>query len=215
MATGGEIAEAVLGTVQDDSFDEDSVIKLLNDCMSLLSRRLILPSLDAEATVTTVTNAHSVALPATFQRNLYHCQDGNDWNAIEVCNSKDQLSRYYDPRLGKANTYVKGVAAVRPLLYYAPMPTVATTLTLRFQRLPSVITGSTEVDTILPQGFSDIFENYATWKLYSKIEQGMESAKVDTGYYMNLFLGMFDELKLSLTEGVSMPAPPIAQMERW
>ena len=84
MATGGEIAEAVLGTVQDDSFDEDSVIKLLNDCVSMLSRRLILPSLDAEATVVTVTNAHSVALPATFQRNLYHCQDVNDWNAIEA-----------------------------------------------------------------------------------------------------------------------------------
>lgn len=215
MATGGEIAETVLGTVQDDSYDEDSVIKLLNECVAMLSRRLILPSLDAEATVVTVTDAHSVALPATFQRNLYHCQDGNDWNAIEVCNSKDQLSRYYDPRLVKSNTYVKGVAAVRPLLYYAPRPIVATTLTLRFQRKPSIITDTTELDTILPDGFSDIFENYATWKLFEKIEQGIEGAKVDTGYHMNLFLGLFDELKSSLTEGVSMPAPPIARMERW
>ena len=215
MATGGEIAETVLDIVQDASFDEDAVIKQLNDCVAMLSRRLILPSLDAEATVVTVTNAHSVALPSTFQRNLYHCHDGSSSNTIEVCSSKTKLSMEYDHSMNKTGTYVNGVSAVRPLLYYTPRPTVATTLTLRFQRIPDVIIPASEIDTILPDGFSDIFENYAAWKIFSKIEQGIEGAKVDTGYYMNLFLGLFDELKTALTEGVSMPSPPIAKMERW
>lgn len=215
MANGGDVADYVLDVVQDDSFDEDSVLLLLNKCVKMISRKLVLPSLDTEGTVTAVSTGSSVAMPVNFQRNLYHCSDGTPRNVIEVCNSKDQLSRYYDHRLSDTGTQVKGVAAVRPLLYYAPRPAASTVLTLRYQRVPSTITTSTEIDTILPDGFSDLFEHYALWKLYEKIEQGQEGQKVDTNHYMSLFLGMFDELALSLKEGVSLPAPPVATMERW
>lgn len=216
MKLAGDAAESILDTVQDSAYDEDTVIGLFNQCAKGVSRRLVLPSLDTEGTVTTVTNGPSVALPANFQRNLYYCKDQSiSTHTIEICNSKDQLARYYDDKLIKTGTRVRGVAAVRPQLYYAPIPTVATTLTLRYQKLPDAINAATNLDAITPDGFSDLWENYALWKLYEKIEQGMEGQKVDTTYYMNLYLGLFDELSTSLKEGVSMPAPPVARMERW
>lgn len=216
MKLAGDVAESVLDTVQDSAYDEDAVIGLLNQCVRGLSRRLVLPSLEAEGTVTTVLNGPSVALPANFQRNLYYCKDQSaSIHPIEICSSKDQLARYYDDKLIKTGARVLGVAVARPLLYYAPIPTVATTLTLRYQKTPDAISISTDLDTITPEGFEEIWENYALWKLYSKIEQGIEGQKVDTTYYMNLYLGLFDELSNSLKEGVSMPAPPVARMERW
>lgn len=216
MKLAGDVAEVVLDTVQDDAYDEDTVIALLNQCVQGLSRRLVLPSLETEDTVTTVTDGPSVALPADFQRNLYFCHDqSSSLNTIEICNSKDQLSRYYDTRLTATGTVVRGVAVARPRLYYAPIPTVATVLTIRYQMVPGVITETTDLDTITPDGFGDLWENYALWKLYSKIEQGMEGQKVDTTHYMNIYLGLFDELSISLKEGVSLPPPPVARMERW
>lgn len=215
MATGEEVAEYVLDVVQNDSFDEDSVLLLLNKCIKMISKKLVLPSLDTDGTVTATSTGSFVALPENFQRNLYHCSDGTPRNVIEVCSSSDQLSRYYDHLLSDTGTFVNGVAAVRPLLYYAPRPVEDTVLTLRYQCVPGTITALSEIDTILPDGFSDLFEFYALWRLYEKVEQGLEGQKVDTNHYRNLFLGMFDELALSLKEGVSLPPPPIARMEQW
>lgn len=210
------LADRVLGVVKDSSFDETSVVELLNDCAGAVSRRFIIPSLDAASTVTALSTGSSIPLPANFQRNLYFCDDGTSFNDIQVCNSKDQLSRYYDPGLTKQATLIRGVAAVRPLLYYAPIPIADTVLTIRYQQKPSAITLSTELDDhILPYGFTDIWENYVLWKLFSKIEQGMEGQKVDTSYYMNLFVGYMDELSASFKEGVSMPTPTVAVPERW
>lgn len=213
MATGSEIAERVLGVVQDDSFTENTVISLINDCVKAISRKMILPALDTEGTVTTLTDAAVVPLPVNFQRNLYHAQNPAAYQSIKILNSRGaMLSEHM--RLDQPGTIVRSVAAVKPFLLYAPIPTVATIITLRYQRKPTVITERTEVD-LFPDGFEDVPFYYACWQLYSKIEQGIDGAKVDTNYYMALYLGMRDELELSLKEGVSLPPPPIARMERW
>lgn len=212
-----DIADTILDVVQEPDFDEDTVVGLLNECAMVISRRLVLPALDAENTVTAVNSASSVALPTDFQRNLYFCKDETSYNEILICNSKDQLARYFDPNLSNSATLIRGVAAVGRFLYYAPMPIDDTVLTLRYQKMPAAITLLTELDEyLLPYGFQDLWENYVKWKMYAQIEQGMEGRKVDTSYYMSLFIGILDELSLTLRkEGVSMPPPPVASMERW
>lgn len=217
MATGGEVAKTVLQIVRDDRNNEASVIRLLGQCMRELSRDVIFPSLDTEWQVTTVTTGPSVALPAEFQRNLYQCHDGSpSTGSIGVYNSKSQLAeRLHDPKLSKLGARVQGVAAVGSLLYYSPTPTVATQLTIRGQSVPPPITPTTNLDELLGVGFEGIWENYALWKLFSQIEQGIDGQKVDTMYYMNLYLGLKDELPGSIRQGVSMPPPPIATPERW
>ena len=211
MATGSEIAEQVLDIVQDPSFDEDTVIARLNECAGSISRRFVLPSLDTEASVVTVEGADSVSLPVTFQRNLYHCRDAAG-RSIDVANSKAQLFIDHEP--GKPGVKVRAVAAVGRLLVYVPTPVVAETLTINFQRRPTVITAGAQID-LLPDGFDDLFVNYALWKLYEKLEQGWEGAKVDTNHYMAIYFGLRDELAIALKEGVSLPPPPIARIERW
>jgi hypothetical protein len=213
MATGSEIAEQVLDIVQDPSFDEDFVITKLNECAGALSRRLVLPSLDTEADVVALASASSVSLPVTYQRNLYHCRNAAGY-PIQVYNSRAQLLVDHGEPWGRTGVNIRGVAPEGRSLVYAPTPTTDTTLTVRFQRKPTVITLSAQVD-LLPDGFDDIFVHYACWGCFAMIEQGMEGTKVDTNYYMALYSGLRDELWLSLNEGVSLPPPPIARMERW
>jgi hypothetical protein len=215
MATGSEISDIVLNIVQEPSVDEDAVLVKLNDCARWLSSRMILPSLDSSSIVKTVTTGNSVSLPVDFQRNLYSVDDGSAVNSISILNSRAQMIDYCDWNIAtKTGTKVRYVSAVRPNILYTPIPTVATDITLGYQRKPTVIKSGTTID-LLPDGFDDIFTNYACWKIFESIEQGMEGAKTDTNYYMALCMGLRDELELSLTEGVSLPAPPIARMERW
>jgi hypothetical protein len=213
MATGSELSDIVLNIIQEPSADEDQVIAVFNQCAKWLSRVLILPSLDTQSPVLTAVDSNAVPLPVDFQRNLYRATDHSIVNGISVLNSRQQLIDYCGDNMTKSGK-VQYIAAVRPYLYYTPIPIVATSLTLRYQRLPTVIRSNVEID-LLPDGFDDIFTNYACWKFYETIEQGLEGQKVDTQYYMALCLGLKDELELSLKEGVSLPPPPIAKAERW
>ena len=68
---------------------------------------------------------------------------------------------------------------------------------------------------VFKDGFDDLAINWVCWKLYARIEQGTEGNKTDTSYYSNLYLGMLEELRLSIPQGVSMPSPPVSIPERW
>jgi hypothetical protein len=214
MATGGELANRVLVVIDDDSYIEDDVLVLMNDCAKKISEKYILPSLDTEGTVTTVTNLWSVPAPTDFQRNLYNAFCGGKLSILE---SKHELLMFNDHDPTKTGTKIEAVAIIGDLLYYAPIVTSgAQTITLSYQKKPAKITGNAQVN-LLPGYLSEQDEmlmNYAKWQLYSQIEQGMEGAKHDTNYYAALFTGAFDELRFKFREGVSKPTPRYAQMNK-
>lgn len=213
MRTGSELAETILDIVQEPSLDEDAILVKLNEFAIDVAGRVLFPALEAEGTVNTVTTGASVSLPVNFHRNLFACNDPR--GSITVLNSKAQLMLRNGTDLSLKQTRTASVAAAKPLLWYAPIPIEATALTLFYHRKPDAVTASAGL-TFLPDDSYEVMAiNWVCWKLYEKIEQGMEGAKVDTGYYSALYLGMLEELRNALPQGVSMPPPPIATPERW
>lgn len=213
MLNASQIADKVLDIVQDPSFDISTVLAELNAFAAHITSRVLFPALEAEANVVTVTTAASVNLPDNFQRNLFHCRNATG-HPVTVLTSKEQLARRFGNDLAQTGTRTIGVAPAAPLLWYAPIPAVAETLTLSYHRKPDVITSASTL-SFLPDGFDDLAINWVCWKLYARIEQGTEGNKTDTSYYSNLYLGMLEELRISIPQGVSMPSPPVSIPERW
>lgn len=214
MATASALAKRVLRVIQDAKYSETVVLGFFNDCAKKISERYIIPNLDVEGTITTVTNLWSVPVPANFQRNLYFAL-GPDKQSIFVIDSKEKLMACFNGGdTTKTGIRAEGVAAVGGSIFYAPIPVEAQTITLSYQRKPTTIVAPDEID-LLPGYTSEQDEmmvNYACWKIFSEIEQGVEGAKVDTSYYSALFTGAFDELRLVFREGVSLPPRKVAQM---
>lgn len=213
MRTGSELAETILDTVQEPSIDEDAVLVKLNEFAIHVAGRVLFPALETEATVNTSTMAASVSLPVNFHRNLFHCQDA--LGVIDILNSKAQVLVRNGGDLSTKGSRALTVAAAKPLLWYAPIPSVATALTISYHRKPSPVTSGEGLTFLPDESFEELAINWVCSKLYSRIEQGMEGNKTDTTFYNNLYLGMLEELRQSLSEGVSMPRPPIAVPERW
>jgi len=211
MSTGSELADIVLDIIQDPSYTSDDAIALFNQCAVQMAGRVLFPSLEISDVVTAKVGEVSVSLPDDFQRNLFSCTDELSYGKIEILNSKALMERRGIPDTG---TNIKAVVAAKPLLLFAPSPLKDIDLTLGYHRKPDEINADDEV-TFLPDGFGDLLVNFACWKLYAKIEQGLEGAKTDTNYYRGLFNEQFEELRISLKEGVSMPAPPISKGERY
>jgi hypothetical protein len=214
MATGADLAERVLAIVQDDSFDEDAVLVHFNACAKKIAERYILPGLDTEGTVVTAIDSWSVAAPTNFQRNLYFAA-GPNGKQLSILNSRQEMLAFTGNNPAKTGSRVEAIALVGDRILYAPIvPDAAQTLSIFYQRKPTVILDSTEIN-LLP-GFTeeqdDMMVNFACWKIYSSIEQGLEGAKVDTGYYSALFMGAFDQLRLSFREGISLPPPRTVSM---
>ena len=218
MATGGDLATIVLDIVQDPSLEEDDVLDLFNQCVGKVTQRFVLPILDTTGTITTVTTDWRVSAPVNFQRNLHAAFDDTG-RPLTIYNNFGSLSLDYNGSLSTAGVRVDGVAASGKHIAYAPIPVAAQQLTLRYQRIPDTIADSTTIElfpAVAVGDQDDLLINYACWKLFSKIEQGMEGAKVDTSYYMALYTGLLDEVGFLLQrEGANLPPPPIARMERW
>lgn len=218
MATGAALAAIVLRIVQDDGFDEDDVLYQFNQCANYLSSEFILPALDTQGTVTTDVDTWSVDVPADFQRNLYEVLDSNN-RPIGILDSRKPMLAYCGGDIDRTAARIERVTVIGGKLIYWPINVTAEELTLFYQRKPSAITALGTID-LLPSAFADsdqFFVNYACWKLFEQIEQGLEGTKVDTNYYMALFTGMVDKLSLHLNKesGISYPRPKVVRMQRW
>lgn len=213
-----ELIDNAIDAVQpgSDGYSATWFLAKLNEFAKRISshRNILLPALDTEATVTAVSSASSVNLPANYQRNLYSCQRVSDGQFVHVANSRKNIIDGYG---GVYPTYtgpVDMVAAVSPTLIYAPKPVTDEDLTIRYYRNPSAITFGTDLLSLLPDGFDyELPYHYLCWKAFERIEQGLEGAKVDTNYHMSIYLGMQDQLELHLREGVSLPDPPVVKMQ--
>lgn len=214
MATGSELAEQVLDIVQDPSFDEDMVLVQFNKAAAQISAQVLLPFLEATAIVIADPAKTAVSLPSNFQRNLFKCDDDTGYNAIKVLNSKAQMMSELGRRFFIQETLVKTVAVVQPDLLFAPTPVTLTNLHLSYHRKPDTITADDQV-LFLPDGYEEMLVNFACWKLYSKIEQGLEGAKIDTNYHQGLYAERLEALRITYKQGVSMPDPPVSKGERW
>ena len=203
MAASDLIAD-VQDVIQDDAYGEDEIMPLLNRAMTLISNKVLLPELEAYADITTVANTQSVALPANYHRELFKVKSAV-YKDIPIFTSPARLFDACGLALEGMAGDVQAVA-ITPgqTLFLYKVPSTAQTLTVWYFRKPLDMAADVDDPDGLPEQFHDMLSNFACWKLFDKIEDGIEGKKVNADHYMGLWLDALTIGLPSFVEGLGV-----------
>ena len=185
-----ELVEEVLAIIDDPDYtDTEKITKRLNEAQRAVADAIMLPDLNnGIGTVDTAVDAYEVAMPADYQQNLYlaYDPDGEDLDVY-----KDMASMELVRKVRMDTGDLEAVCVHGSVLIYQPVPTAITTISLRYYRLPTDMVADDE--TSYPDGArgNDDFEwalvHHAAWKIFNKIEDGLEGQKVNTAAQLEQF----------------------------
>lgn len=193
----------VVRIVKDTSFTETIILGKLNrgvnniasgkDRLHGVEKLAPLPELMSTGTVDTATDAGYVSLPATYGRGLFLVSNSYG-EPVDIQKSFIKFIKT-DP-LASDSGSVEEVSEKGGNLYYRPIPSSSAELTLYFYRLPVDMTNAADsYPDGIPAGHeNDLLVNYACWKIYEEIEQGMDGKKPLTDKHRGLFYDALSDL---------------------
>lgn len=178
-------------------FINQGVQEIAGGVKSLLLDVIIppLPNLFTIATVITTTEAF-VDMPNTYQRGLQLAVSSSG-TEINIANSFIDFSRTY-PALDRVGS-ISEVVEFGDKLYYQGIPKNAEEVTLHFYRKPIDMVEDTDTPDGVPEHLQiALLTNFAAWKAYEIIEDGLEGEMPNTIKFKNAFLEAVLVLELSI-----------------
>lgn len=154
-----------------------------------------LPELFTIDTVATGISAF-VNMPTNFHRDL-QLAASSAGSEIDIANSFIEFAETY-PLLNKAGK-VSEVVEHGKKLYYQGIPTTSETITLHYYRKPINMVNDDDTPDGIPEHLQvSLLVNFAAWKAYQHIENGLEGESPNTVKFKNLFLEAMRTLELSI-----------------
>lgn len=156
------------------------------------------------STLTSPTGGYVVAMPTTYQRNLFAVYNASG-QKFKPCRTWEEFIAP-NPLLNTAGAVRRCVVMGRSL-YFQDIPATAETLTLHFYRYPVAcslaVTTPTPIAAVEPEGLplhlvEPLLLNGACHRIYDQIEDGTEGNKTSTIHYG----GLFDSALLTLERAI-------------
>lgn len=169
-------------TIVDDSDLDDSLGDFINQgvseiaggMQSVLSDMITppLPALLSIDTVTTVTNLAYVDMPDEYNRDLCLVVSARG-SEIDIAHSFIDFITTY-PSLSRVGN-ISEVVEHGGKIYYQGIPSAAEILTLHFYRKPVIMINDGDVPDGIPEHLQiALLTNFAAWKAYEILEDGIE-----------------------------------------
>lgn len=174
-----DIILSVTDKVQDDSFTEDAILNLINECRAYVAAEVDLPALQKSAALTTLATESSVALPANYLRNIYWVgsvgqkkrigtRPGDYYNMLTFLES-------YPVVAGQ----IERVCVEGDTLLYNGM--ADDSLIIKYYAMPPAITDTMEEPSEIPAHMHrPLLVSYCCKEIFNEIEDGIEGQKVNT-----------------------------------
>jgi len=193
-------------TLVDDSSLEDSFGDFINQGVTEIAGGMQsalgdvitppLPGLLSIDTVTTVIGVAYVDMPLTFQRNLCLAVSARG-SEIDIAHSFIDFVTMY-PALSRVGN-ISEVVEHGGKIYYQGIPTVAEILTLHFYRKPVTMVNDGDVPDGIPEHLQmALLTNFAVWKSYEFLEDGIENETPNTTKFKGLFFEALKTLELTV-----------------
>ena len=215
------LRDEVVSTMFDSSTDTDEVDALINEGLLATAEIILLPKCEASAVIDTVVGENRSALPTNYHRNLFRAK-GPDGADLDVYATIALLEDHYE--VADSNGIISNdVCAVTVVgstgdailtadelydLFYTPSPVSIVSVPVRYYRKPIPLIEDKQEPFEIPAPYrSKILANYARWRLFDNVEDGIDGAKANTRRYENLFKEAVATLEGSLTQGQSRPRP--------
>ncbi len=206
MATLETLNDVILDIIQDPSITSDTVTSLINQGIRYIASQVLLPELSSEGPVETVVGSCATTVPSAwnFERILFNAEVEGTQD-IQVVQSKEELHRVYPNYETELQSGLVEFALVTGSnLTYYPIPTEITEIFCKFYTKPTPLVSGTDEPVCIPEALQeDLLENFTLWKLYTRIEDGVEGRKVNTVYYKAEFYKALETLEDTIDEGQS------------
>lgn len=205
MATFAELKSRVVTLVDDDGligsygdFINQGVAEIAGGMQSTLGDWITppLPDLLTIGTVDTDTSAAYVNMPTTFQRNLQLAVRATG-QQVNIANSFIEFTETY-PLLNRSGI-ISEVIEHGGKLYYQGIPTSSEEVTVHYYRKPVEMDDNIDTPDGIPLHLQiSLLTNFAAWKAYEFLEDGLEGETPNTQKFMGLFLSAMKTLELSI-----------------
>jgi len=197
-----DIITDVVDRVQDSSFDETAILRLINEGRFLAAAEVLLPELQQTSTLTTTSLVSSVALPDDYHQGIF-------WvgSTAHGCRIGERPGDYYNlltfmERFPPKEGRIDAVCVDGANLLYRDM--ADDQLVIKYYRKPTIITSTSAEPTELPYHLQrPLLAAYCCREIYADIEDGMEGQKVNTAYWGK----KFDQAMLELSSFVLKNKP--------
>lgn len=199
-----------LKTTADTLVDDSSMTSLLGDFINQgvseiaggMQSTLLdgitppLPELFTIGTVDTSISAAFVAMPTNFHRGL-QLVAAPTGNEIDIAHSFIEFTETY-PLLDRSGSISEVVEHGRQL-YYQGIPTVSESLTIHYYRKPVDMSADGDTPDGIPEHLHiSLLVNFAVWKSFEYLEDGLEGEIPNTIKFKNNFLEALRTLELTL-----------------
>ena len=179
-----DLAQTVLRKVQDASYVYADVLALFNKCLLSLSGRFLLPNLETMRDVHTDPGTSHIPVPADYQKKLRYAHSITHNRKLKIYPSLILMYRWQKALDGRGS--VNSLAVKGRDLYYQRVPSSAETIRINYWAYPEPMETRYAKPVCLPVHLIEpLLVNYACKELYSEIEDGIDSQKVNTTYYAN------------------------------
>jgi len=155
-----------------------------------------LPNLFTIGTITTSITAAYVNMPVNFHRDLQFVA-ASTGSEIDIADSFIEFAETY-PLLNKSGRISEVIEHGRKF-YYQGIPTSAEVVTLHYYRKPVAMVVAADTPDGIPDHLQiPLLVNFAAWKSYEYLEDGIEGETPNTIKFKNLFLEAMRTFELSL-----------------
>jgi hypothetical protein len=155
----------------------------INEAIAQIAEEVHFPELRQISSVAVSTTTYFANMPTTFSSRLKYA--GNSDGQFKILDSLEELLELY-PALDSTGD-IEYVHCSGNILYYQPIPTVATNVTCVGYHSPALLVNDTDTPSFIPSYIHrDAIVNRAAAVCYNIIEDGVEGEKINTRVFTGL-----------------------------
>lgn len=198
MFTAKELIDEVGEGLETACVDRQKILRWLNKALLSVASEagIYLPELLVEGrSLSSFAGRNYTFLPQDYHKQVTSVMADN--MPVRVYDSLANLKLAFNGLRDDAGNMC-GVATQGNKIFYQPVPATQQVMVIGYYRKPEQLEDS---DNSYPEGatgsysFYECLTSYALWKLYGKIENGVEGPMANTAYYKNDFYENLETLR--------------------
>lgn len=213
MAKVEDLLADIKEDIDDSSFSDDLICRLINRAVRKISSLVLLPVLETSDTVSTVVGSPYVDLPATFGHNLFHASTA--MGPVTVLSSMALLLTEY-PMTGTDDVVgpIEFCCLSGNQVAIQPVPAEVTTMRLFFSGWPATLPESGNLNAYIAdeEAQETMVKHYVLSRLHKRLEDGIEGPMRNTEYHEGQFMAAVKAFGMTIKQAQSRPAP---QRKSW
>ena len=176
--------------IQDTSITRKEILGMISEGLGIVASSVYLPTLTVTAELTVSAGATVIDLPEDYLDKVYHVRNASSqWHngRVRVVDRLTDFLSMFQHRVGASGNVI-AVCVQGKQLRVVDSPTEDETLEFTYRAMPEEIMSEYDEPECIPLEFQhDTLVNYAAYRCFDLIEDGVTDQKRNTQHYFGLY----------------------------